>query len=137
VAVVEHHNAALIISAGHDGALRSWQLDGSRGKLNVPNAHSASIRALAVVEHQKAVLIISAGHDGALRSWRLDGGRGELDVPDAHSDSIRAVAVVEHQAPLIVSAGDDRAIVASQIAAARQAASPRPRIRGGAARWRG
>jgi hypothetical protein len=80
---------------------------------------------VAVVEHQDAPLIVSAGADRALRSWRLDGGRGALDVPNAHSNWIRAVAVVEHQgAPLIVSAGHDGAIVASQIAAAQQAAFP-------------
>jgi hypothetical protein len=120
VAVVEHQGAPLIISAGADRALRSWQLDGSRGELDVPHAHRASIGALAVVEHQGAPLIISAGADRALRSWQLDGSRGELNVPNAHSASIGALAVVEHQgAPLIISAGDDRALRSWQLDGSR------------------
>jgi hypothetical protein len=78
LAVVEHDGAPLIITAGEDGALRSWRLDGSLGELTREHAHHdeitalvVRISALAVVEYDGAPLIISAGDDGALRSWRV------------------------------------------------------------------
>ncbi len=111
LAVLEHDGAPLVISAGDDGALRSWRLDGSEGPLRSDDAHSSPIRALAVLEHDGAPLVISAGDDGALRSWRLDGSEGPLRSDDAHSGPIRALAVLEHDgAPLVISAGADGAL---------------------------
>jgi len=122
LAVVEDHGAPLIISADTayrvvrrrpQGALRSWRLDGTPGPLQVSEAHSGSIFALAVVEDRGGPLIISSDAairsrraPGALRSWRLDGTPGPLQVSEAHANPIRALAVVEdHGAPLIISAG--------------------------------
>jgi WD40 repeat protein len=111
LAVVEHDGAPLIITAGSDGALRSWRVDGSPGPLAVNDLHLGSIDALAVVEHHGAPLIITAGIDGSLRSWRLDGSLGEFTIDGAHPSGIWALAVLEHHgAPLIISPGDDGAL---------------------------
>ncbi len=111
LAVVEHEGRPLIISAGADGALRSWRLDGTPGPLAHDNAHTSWVEALAVVEHEGQPLIISADTDGALRSWRLDGTPGPLDHDDAHTGGVRVLAVVEHEGrPLIISAGADGAL---------------------------
>ena len=109
--VAEEHGAPLIISAGQDGALRSWRLDSTPGPLHVNDAHTARIMALAVAEEHGVLLIISASHDGALRSWRLDSTPGPLHVDDAHHvhyGGIEALAVIEDDgAPLIISASTD------------------------------
>ncbi|MCA1679967.1 MAG: hypothetical protein LC777_14000 [Actinobacteria bacterium] len=39
LAVIERDGAPLIITAGGDGTLRSWRLDGSPGELAVDDAH--------------------------------------------------------------------------------------------------
>jgi WD40 repeat protein len=111
LAVVDGDDGPLIISAGFDGALRSWRPDGQPGPVAVPDAHTDRIRALALVDGDQGPLIVSAGFDRALRSWRLDGQPGPLAVPDAHTGPILALAVVDgDQGPLIVSAGFDRAL---------------------------
>ena len=105
LAVVEYQGEPLVISAGREGALRSWQLDGSAGPLHVNDAHPNAILALAVVEYLGEPLVISAGRDGALRSWQLDGSAGPLHVDDAHPDPIAALAVVAHgREPVVISA---------------------------------
>ena len=118
--VAEEHGAPLIISAGQDGALRSWRLDSTPGPLHVNDAHTARIMALAVAEEHGVLLIISASHDGALRSWRLDGTPGPLHVDDAHNGGIGALAVVEDDgASLIISAGADGALRSWRLGACR------------------
>jgi WD40 repeat protein len=114
----------LIISAGSDGAIRSWQLDGSSGRLDQPAAHNGAIGALAVVSdpHSGRPLIISAGDDGAIRSWQLDGSRGPLDQPAAHDGRILTLAVVRDPGrggPLLISAGNDGAIHSWQLDGSR------------------
>ena len=94
--MVEHDGQPLIISAGDDGALRSWRVDATPGPLTREDAHTRPIGALAVVEHDGEPLIISAGDDGALRSWRVDATPGPLTREDAHTRPIGALAVVEH-----------------------------------------
>ena len=120
LAVVEHDGEPLIISAGWDQALHSWRVDGRPGPLHVPDADSFSIYALAAAEHDGGPIVIGGGRDGNLRSWTMDGRDGPLQVPDAHVSEedfyrlgrpINALVVVEHDGePLIVSAGDDRAL---------------------------
>ncbi|MEJ7785993.1 MAG: hypothetical protein WKF96_14400 [Solirubrobacteraceae bacterium] len=127
LAVVEQGGAPMIITAGEDGALRSWHLDGTPGELQREHAHgswitalgglqrkhaySSRITALAIVEHADAPLIISAGQDGHLRSWRLDGSPGEFAVDDEHRSPILALAVIEQDgAPMIITAGEDGAL---------------------------
>lgn len=61
--LVEHEGAPLVISAGDDGALHRWRLDGTPGELQVREARNA-IWMLAVVECGEPLII---------RSWRLDG----------------------------------------------------------------
>jgi WD40 repeat protein/plasmid stabilization system protein ParE len=109
--VLEHGRQPLLISAGNDGAIRSWRLDGRPGPLTLLDAHTGPIGALALADHEGEPLLLSGADDGALRSWRLDGQPGPLVVQDAHAGSIRALAVVEHDAqPLLISAGGDPAI---------------------------
>ena len=66
LAVVEHDGAPLIISAGEDGALRSWHLDSTRGELEIRKVPTGSIWALAVVKHAGSTLIIGASVSGAV-----------------------------------------------------------------------
>lgn len=67
---MERDGEPLVISAGGDGALRSWRLAGTPGPLARENAHIV-IWSLAVVECDGEPLVISAADEGALRSWRL------------------------------------------------------------------
>jgi hypothetical protein len=53
-----------VVSAGFDGAVRSWRLDGRPGPLERERAHDGPIGALALVEHDGAPLVASAGGDG-------------------------------------------------------------------------
>ena len=106
--VVEDAGAPVVVSAGMEGALRSFHLDGSAGPLHVPDAHSQHSTTLLVVEHDGAPLIVSGGSDGHLVSFCLDGTPGPLRRPDAHAGGVTALGVLEHDgAPLIISGGDD------------------------------
>jgi WD40 repeat protein len=106
LAILEHRQEPLIISAGDDGAVRSWRLNGQPGPLDIARAHTGAVNSLAILEHQQQPLIISAGDDGAVRSWRLNGQPGPLVAPGAHLGPVRALAILEHQQqPLIISAG--------------------------------
>ncbi len=66
LAAVEHDGEPLILSAGGDGALRSWRLDGSAGPLDQPEAHRDPIGALEAVEHDGRTLILTAGSAGTI-----------------------------------------------------------------------
>ena len=81
LAVLEHDDAPLIVSAGNDGALRSWQVDGTLGPLRIDDAHADAIWALAVLEHDGEPLIVSGDGEGAIRSWRVDGTPGPPQRP--------------------------------------------------------
>ena len=70
--MTEHAGRPLILSAGHDRAIRSWRLDGEPGPLDHPDAHTNSILALAVVEHGGRPLILSADADAVILAHRLD-----------------------------------------------------------------
>jgi hypothetical protein len=71
-ATLEHEGAPLIVTAGEDGAVRSWRLDGSPGPLHRDHAHAGWIMALATLEHEGAApLIVTAGYDGAVWWWRV------------------------------------------------------------------
>jgi WD40 repeat protein len=108
----EHDSQPLIVTAGDDGAVRSWRLDGTPGPLTRDDAHTAAPRAgadpgrttaLAVLEHCGQPLIVSAGYR-AVRSWWLDGSPGPLARHDAHNSEVTSLAVVEYDAqPLILS----------------------------------
>ena len=82
---VQLNGEPLVVSAGAEGALHSWRLDGRPGPLQQPDAHTDRILALNVVEHAGEPLVVTASADGALRSWRLDGRPGPLQQPDAHT----------------------------------------------------
>lgn len=90
--VVEHGGAPLIVSAGEDGALRSWRLDGSPGAL-VVDANSDAVIGLAVAEHEGRPLLVSAESRGALRSWRLDNRLVALTRPRAHEIAVLELSV--------------------------------------------
>jgi hypothetical protein len=107
LAVIELDGAPLVISGGETGALRSWRLDGTPGKLQVTGAHLGEILALAVAQQDGAQVVISGGSDRALRSWRPDGTPGELQISNAGSrGATSALVIVEHDgAPLVISGG--------------------------------
>lgn len=106
LAVVEHDRRPVVVSGGDDGAMRSWEVNGSPGPIAIDRAHSVRVGALQILERgDEAPLIVSAGFDGALRSWRLNGTPGPLTVDNGHRDWIRALVVVKDDGgPLIVSA---------------------------------
>ena len=109
LAVLERDSAPLIISAGNDGALRSWRADGTPGELQQPDAHPDAIGALAVVERDYAPLIISAGIDGELRSWRVGSTLAALASSAAREVTVRELSlgsleVVLHLPPDVLAA---------------------------------
>jgi hypothetical protein len=111
LAVIDRPGLPLIISAGDDEALYSWNPDGTPGELQLSRAQIGPIYALAIVDPEGLPLIISAGRSGHLHSRHLDGTPGEVQVSDAHIGPIYALAVVEHEgSQLIISAGDDGAL---------------------------
>lgn len=105
----------MIISGDVDGSLRSWRLDGSRGPLDVTDAHRTKISALVVVEHVGAPLIISASVDGHLRSWQLvvrllalrSPQAGELEVRELSLGSLEVVVhlMLDVLQPVAIVAG--------------------------------
>lgn len=56
MAVLEDEQGSLIITAGDDGAVRSWRVDGQPGPLNVPDPHNDRIEAVAVLETEHGPL---------------------------------------------------------------------------------
>jgi WD40 repeat protein len=104
VAVVEYNGAPVIISAGSEGALHNWHLDGTPGPLQVSEGHVGPIDAMTVLEHEGARLIITANM--ALCSWHVDGTPGELQViVDLETGPINALAVVENNGAALVITG--------------------------------
>jgi WD40 repeat protein len=112
LAVLEREGEPLIISAGADGAVRSWRLDGQPGPLRTEDRGDDLLWSLVVGEHNGEPVIITGSDYGVLQSWRLDSRPASLNVPDAHSrEAVTALTVVEHDgAPLITSAGRDGAV---------------------------
>ena len=130
LAFTEDEAGPLVISGSHDGAFRSWRVDGTPGALVREHAHEGgnialrhmgyqgpgdghigAVRAIAITRDRGEPLIVTAGDDRALRSWRLDGRVGPLVREDAHTAWIRALLIVDTDPrPLVVSAGDDGAL---------------------------
>ena len=106
--MTSHDGAPLVLSAGDDGSLRSWRLDGRAGSLTRVDAHRTPIKALGVAEHGGQPLVLSGSDDGTLGSWCLDGQPGPLTRPSAHRSQIRALAVADHGGrPLVLSGSND------------------------------
>lgn len=73
MALAASADGELLASAGGDGAIRLWGLDGAeRGVLL---GHTGQV-AQVVFDPNTPTRLWSVGHDGSLRSWKLRGGQG-------------------------------------------------------------
>ena len=77
----------LLVSAGNDGTIRIWEMDGTPRGRPFPGIDE---RALAVAFSPDGQTILSGGADGAGRLWNLDGE--QLWREAWHRDCITAVA---------------------------------------------
>ncbi len=98
----------VVISAGSDGSVRFWSLDGGLS-LGSQSAHQGAARALAVGTLHGRPAVFSAGDDAMIRAWDVARGTSLMSV---HSDWVRCVAVAEspgHE-PMVISGSDDATI---------------------------
>jgi len=74
VALAARVDGELLATAGGDGTIRLWGLDGAeRGVLQ---GHEGQV-AQVVFDPNTPTRLWSVGHDGSLRSWKLRGGKGD------------------------------------------------------------
>ena len=101
-----------LLTAGADGALRSWTANGHPGRMVVEHAHNASIRNVCLLPFNDDYRVATAGGDQTLRSWHTDGRLGELDKRCVHETwiwGLVAVTTASHP-PFLVTVAEDRTI---------------------------
>lgn len=104
-AVVDEWDSQFV-SAGADGSIRTWELDGTSSGVPL-RGHEGTVFAAAFAQVGDDRVLVSSGHDDTIRVWTLGDDSDPL-VIEAHDDSIGAVAVAElTDGSAIVSAGND------------------------------
>ena len=108
VAVGDRHGRPVIVSGGHDGTVRVWDLESGEPVLGPLTGHDDIVRAVAVGDRHGRPVIVSGGDDRTVRVWDLESGEPVLGPLTGHDDGVHAVAVgARHGRPVIVSGSDD------------------------------
>jgi WD40 repeat protein len=91
-----------VVSAGHDGTVRLWHLDGT-GEPLILRGHEDIVRAASF--SPDGMRVVSAGEDGTVRLWPTDGS-GEPLILRGHKGRVSA-ASFSPDGRRIVSCGED------------------------------
>ena len=85
VAAGERQGRPVVVSGGHDGTVRVWDLevgeprvwnlDASRPAMASLAGHDSGVTALAVGERQGQPVVVSGGGDGVVRVWDIETAR--------------------------------------------------------------
>jgi WD40 repeat protein len=101
----------VIVSAGGDGTIRTWDPSTGRAFANPMRCHDGRVCSIAITEHEGRAVVVSGGGDTTVRIWDLESGQPRLRPLTGHSGWVRSVAVGQLQGrPVVVSAGDDRSV---------------------------
>jgi len=94
----------ILASAGEDGTIKIWNIDGSLVRTlpgHTPGATSVSF-------HPNGKILASAGKDGAIRLWNLEDG-ALIPTLQRHNDAVNSVAF-NPSGTLLASAGADNTV---------------------------
>ena len=64
----------MIVSGGHDGTVRLWDMESGETVAEPQRGHDDWVNALAVGERSGLAVIVSGGSDGMVRLWDLESG---------------------------------------------------------------
>ena len=125
----------VIVSGGHDGTVRVWQLADGAPTMPPLVGHTDGVFALAVgALPDDTPVIVSGGYDGAVRVWRLADGAPVGDPLPGHSGAVAvAVGALPDGTPVIVSGGYDGAVRVWRLADGAPVGDPLPGHSGGVA----